>query len=279
MLGAPGVYSSAFSRAVMPHAELTGCVIRRPVGEGFGYWFRHQWIRQEQPGFACPVWAVAAYGEAPLYEKIRDKHAPDLIVSCGFPRRVLAADAQEAARYGAVNLHPALLPLDRGPQPLFWCFKRGDAETGVTLHVLAPELDQGDVMARRHTKVERGGGGAELFARLGTLAGELLVAQLPQLVSPPWPLTPQGASHEWARKPTRDDWEITPAEWTAEKLWHFVRGARAFGTPWACLADDMYYFDDALAAHPGMQVPGDFILMGNEMLVRVSDGAVRLRLA
>src|ERR1039458_1241614 len=133
MFGAVGVYSAAFSRAIAANTELLGCIIARPVGEGFAYWFRHQWVTQEQPSFACPVWAVAAYNEPRLYDKLH-KRAPDLVVSCGFPRRLPAALAQAAARCGAVNLHPALLPLDRGPQPLFWCFRRVDADSGVTLH-------------------------------------------------------------------------------------------------------------------------------------------------
>ena len=277
MFGAIGVYSSAFSRAVAAHSELLGCVVRRPLGEGFAYWFRHQWIKQEQPSFACPLWAVAAYNEAPLYKKIH-KLAPELVVSCGFPRRLPAVLAQQAASYGAVNLHPALLPMDRGPQPLFWSFRRGDRETGVSLQVLAPALDEGDVIAQQRIAVDRGIGGAELFARLGTLAGELLVAQMPRLLTRQWAAQPQGASNAWARKPAHADWEIKPEEWSAQDLWHFVRGARAFGTAWARLADEVYYFDDAPAAHPGVHVPGVFVVMGNEMLVRVRDGGVRLRL-
>jgi methionyl-tRNA formyltransferase len=246
--------------------------VRRPIGEGFAYWFRHRTIKRAHAGFACPLWAVGAFAEPPLYEKLR-KLAPDLIVTCGFPRRLPAALAHAAARYGAVNLHPALLPMDRGPQPLFWCFRRGDAETGVTLHALSDGLDEGDIIAQRRIPVPRGIGGAELSADLGKLAGELLIDQLP-----PRSGVPQGESNDWARKPTHADWEIKPDDWRAEHLWHFVRGARMWGSPWARLADEIYYFDDALAVHTGMQVPGEFVVVGRELLLRVQDGAVRLRL-
>ncbi len=275
MFGAVGPYSSAFSRAVAPHAELLGCVIRRPVGTGISYWLRHGWVVSERAGFACPLWAVGAYGEAPLYEKIT-KRGADLIVSCGFGRRLPAALAAGATRLGAVNLHPALLPRDRGPSPLFWCFRRSDAESGVSLHLLSEALDAGNVLAQRSVPVPRGVGGAEFFGELGRMAGELLLSAL---------ATGFGAGEaqgnelgEWARRPKHPDFEIVPSDWTAERLWHFVRGARFFGAFWAKLAGDIYYFEDALEPIVGLQVPGDFVIMTNEMLLRVSDGALRLRL-
>ena len=221
---------------------------------------------------------MAAYNEPPLYAKLA-KLAPDLVISCGFPRRASRRASLERLQCGAVNVHPALLLLDRGPLPLFWCFRRGDTDSGVTLHVLSPGLDEGAIIAQRHVPVPRRRGGRGIFCTARHLRVSWCPAQLPALLSPPWSTTVQGASNAWSEqagaqrigKSNRQQWNA------AADLWHFIRGARAFGDPWARLMDDIYYFDDALAAHPGMHVPGDFILIGNEMLLRVQDGAVRLR--
>ncbi len=50
----------------------------------------------------------------------------------------------------AVNLHPTLLPAYRGPTPYLPMLLdgRGDTDGGVTLHVLSPGIDEGDIIAQ-----------------------------------------------------------------------------------------------------------------------------------
>lgn len=77
---------------------------------------------------------------------------PDLLVSWFFTRK-LPARWLEAARLGGVGAHPSLLPRHRGPNPYFWAIDQGDAETGVSIHALTPEYDEGDVLAVRRVPV------------------------------------------------------------------------------------------------------------------------------
>ncbi len=77
---------------------------------------------------------------------------PDLLVSWFFTRK-LPARWFEAARLGGVGAHPSLLPRHRGPNPYFWAIDQGDVETGVSIHVLTPEYDEGDVLAVRRVPV------------------------------------------------------------------------------------------------------------------------------
>lgn len=71
---------------------------------------------------------------------------PDLIVSFTFPYRV-PPDVVAIPKYGAVNLHPAPLPLYRGPNPLRSIYD-GHPTLGSTLHWIAPEYDSGDILAQ-----------------------------------------------------------------------------------------------------------------------------------
>ena len=50
----------------------------------------------------------------------------------------------------AVNLHPSLLPAYRGPSPFLGALLDGQANTqsGVTLHVLSPGIDEGPIIAQ-----------------------------------------------------------------------------------------------------------------------------------
>ena len=277
MFGAIGPYAAAFSRALAPHTELVACVVRRRIESAFDVWFRHRIARFDEPGFACPIWSVGAYADPRLYRRLA-KEAIDLVIVAGFPRRLPHALVAGVARLGAVNLHPALLPNDRGPCPVFWVFRRGDGECGVTLHQLSAELDQGDVLMSAKIEVPFGVTGAALSERLGALGGELVRANLRRLLDEPWHLVPQGETNQWARKPKPEDLEVVASEWTAARLFHFVRGARAYGTPWAKLADDLYYFADASAYEPGRRIPGEFVLLGDNLILRVKDGTVTLRL-
>jgi methionyl-tRNA formyltransferase len=59
------------------------------------------------------------------------------------PREVLAIPD-----FGVVNSHPALLPRHRGPYPFAWTIREGDAELGLTLHLMDEEFDTGPVLAQ-----------------------------------------------------------------------------------------------------------------------------------
>jgi methionyl-tRNA formyltransferase len=78
----------------------------------------------------------------PLIRKLQ----PDLVISFTFPYRV-PPEVVALPKYGAVNLHPAPLPLYRGPNPLRSIYD-GYPTLGSTLHWIAPEYDTGNILAQ-----------------------------------------------------------------------------------------------------------------------------------
>ena len=72
---------------------------------------------------------------------------PDLAISGGFPVRI-PEDALAVPRHGIVNGHPALLPRYRGPNPIGWALRNGDAELGFTFHRMDADFDTGRVLAQ-----------------------------------------------------------------------------------------------------------------------------------
>ena len=72
---------------------------------------------------------------------------PDLIVCFSFPYRI-TPELCAIPRYGAVNLHPAVLPAYRGPN-VFRQFYDGSPEYGVTLHWIAEDYDTGNVLCQK----------------------------------------------------------------------------------------------------------------------------------
>ena len=52
----------------------------------------------------------------------------------------------------AVNVHPSLLPYNRGVQPLFFSILN-QTKTGLSFHLMTKQLDQGGIIAQQEIKV------------------------------------------------------------------------------------------------------------------------------
>ena len=92
----------------------------------------------------------------------RDKHSiepllrayePDLMLCWGFPWKIPQA-ALDVPRLASVNCHPALLPRHRGPIPLAWALRDGDAVWGCTWHYMDAELDTGNTLVQGTVPIE-----------------------------------------------------------------------------------------------------------------------------
>jgi methionyl-tRNA formyltransferase len=79
-----------------------------------------------------------------------------------------------------LNVHPSLLPRWRGAAPIERALMEGDAETGVSIIKLVPELDAGPIAAQRALSVGEEDDFGTVSARAGELAAELLEEALPQ---------------------------------------------------------------------------------------------------
>ena len=66
---------------------------------------------------------------------------------------------------GCINLHPALLPYNRGMNPNVWSIVEG-TPSGATLHFIDEGVDTGDVVAQREVPVEPIDTGASLYHKL-----------------------------------------------------------------------------------------------------------------
>ena len=77
-----------------------------------------------------------------------ERERPELILCCGFPRR-LPARIIDAAAYATVNVHAGLLPERGGGTPTRWAIREGDPEIGVTAHLMTEQFDAGDIVWRR----------------------------------------------------------------------------------------------------------------------------------
>jgi methionyl-tRNA formyltransferase len=118
------------------------------------------WLMQRRrPDRPTPPWGEVTDPAAPAGVTLlfaRDKEAltqllrglePDVVLCWGFSWKV-PQEALDAARLGAVNLHPGKLPRHRGPIPMSWALREGDREFGITWHRMDADYDTGPILAQ-----------------------------------------------------------------------------------------------------------------------------------
>lgn len=90
--------------------------------------------------------------------------APDIGL-CVYFGYILRAPLLTLPRHGCLNLHPALLPHNRGAYPNVWSIVDG-TPAGVTLHRVDEGIDTGDIVAQRPVPVHAVDTGETLHRRL-----------------------------------------------------------------------------------------------------------------
>ena len=73
---------------------------------------------------------------------------PDLIWVTDY-RYLISMKIISEAVFGAVNLHPSLLPKYRGRASLNWAILNGEKEIGLTAHFIDKNLDSGDIINQK----------------------------------------------------------------------------------------------------------------------------------
>lgn len=72
---------------------------------------------------------------------------PDLIVVGTFAKKLPGA-VLRIPRLAAINVHSSLLPRYRGAIPEFWVLRNGEAQSGLTIHLMTEEFDAGRILDR-----------------------------------------------------------------------------------------------------------------------------------
>lgn len=202
--------------------------------------------------------------------------SPDLLaVSCfplRFPQRLL-----DLPPLGVLNLHPALLPRGRGPDPLFWAFREPDAARsgagGVTIHLMDGGLDSGPIVAQERIALADGMTEGELTlqlaARGATLLGEASDALAAGTVHP----RPQdGALATTFPPPAADDFVVTP-DGSARWLFNCLRGIGGRGVPVSLIVGERCWrVRAALGYEPEAALSESYRLDGATLRVRCAPG-------
>lgn len=177
-----------------------------------------------------PLWEVSRLTH-PETVHILAAYQPDILcVSCfslRIPQSILALP-----RLGCLNVHPSLLPANRGPVPLFWTFREGSATTGVTIHVMDEKMDSGDILAQKVIPVADGISYNQLEAQCAALGATLLAQTAWKLYEGDVIARPQDEDlSDYHSFPSDDDFVVQVEEWDARHVYNFVRGMGYWDEP------------------------------------------------
>lgn len=148
---------------------------------------------------------------------------PEYLVSVGY-RHIVPEEILAIPSGGCLNLHPALLPYNRGTMPNVWGIVE-DTPAGVTLHHMDASIDTGDIIRQRTVDTSFADTGKALHERLERAQFSLFVETWPDIEQGDIDPTSQNDRGTYHTTAEFDDLcEIDPEqEYTAQELLDVLR--------------------------------------------------------
>ncbi|GAC1434386.1 MAG: hypothetical protein NVS4B1_16060 [Ktedonobacteraceae bacterium] len=177
-----------------------------------------------------PVWEVRRISDTTTYETLA-LYEPDIICVACFSQRI-PRSIIDLPRRGCLNVHPSLLPSNRGPVPLFWTFRNGEQVTGVTIHFLEETMDTGDILAQERIEVLDGISYAQLELRCAMTGGRMLSKVVQNVYTGNTTRTEQDATKSsYFSFPTDEDFIVHAEIWDARHVYNFINGIGHWDKP------------------------------------------------
>ncbi len=221
-----------------------------------------------------PVIHVASMRDEAVLEQLRSL-APDIVLVACFPM-ILSGPWLTLAKHMSLNVHPSVLPSYRGPTPLFWQFREGEHETGVTLHMIEQGVDAGDIVAQSVMPLPIGARFSEINASLAETGAALVVELLHKLrVGIAVPRTVQDETlASYQPFPKEKDFRFD-THFTAERAFRFMRGTQEWGVPFEVDAgEEVLLLEQALDYHDDARMAVPFEFDGERVCIRFSEGVL-----
>ncbi len=222
-----------------------------------------------------PVWEVQRISD-PEVASVLAAYQPDIICVACFSQRIPPA-ILNLSGLGCLNVHPSLLPANRGPVPLFWTFREGCEQTGVTIHLMDEAIDSGDILAQEPIKVPDGISYAQLESQCAVRGGELLACVVWDLYGGLAVRVPQdetkGSYHPF---PSAQDFVVPAAEWSARHVYNFLCGLADWGEPITLYVDGKYVFVQEAISYSHENINNVPAGSDGELWVRCKLGWVRV---
>lgn len=147
----------------------------------------HEELKNLADGIGVPL-LVQPRVNSPIYADFFSeltKLCPDSLI-CHSYSMLIRSDVLGLVNGRAFNVHMALLPRNRGPNPIQWALIHGDQKSGVTLHVMDDGFDSGSIVDQVSVGISEMDTWLTLFSRVKAATSKLLDRTLPLLLSGNW---------------------------------------------------------------------------------------------
>ena len=283
MLGSDSVFSGIVLKCLLKAgSEVCGFVIHKATPPSRAF----ESLGDEIPlVIAGTGSAIASEAEVPLIHlgSLRDENVLDrvtclesdfLLVAC-FPM-ILGGPWLTVPKQMCLNMHPSMLPSYRGPTPLFWQFREGESETGVTLHIIEEDVDAGDIVGQSVMPLSVGARFSEVNARLAETGAALMVDMLQRMSA--GIAVPRTAQDEvlasYQPFPKEKDFRFD-THFTAERAFRFMRGTQEWGVSFEVDAGDaVLALERALDYHDDARMAVPFEIDADHVRIRFSEGVL-----
>lgn len=215
-------------------------------------------------------------------EKIKQLR-PELIILCAYgqiiPKEILdIVDPRLGrAKYGALNIHPSLLPKYRGASPIHAAILNKDKETGVTLMLMDEEMDHGDIVSNFKFQISNKPTYEELSDKLADVGANLLIKTLPDWINGKIKAKPQDHSKAtFCKIIKKQDGKI---DWnkSAQEIENIIRAYHQWPVAYTFFNDKQLKILEADIMEGKNKKPGKVFAENKELMVQTGNGVLILK--
>lgn len=179
------VYMGTPEFAVKPLEELLSCghdiamVVTQPSRRGNRGKVQEPAVKEYASARNLRVLQPESVDDETFIQAARDAH-PDFLVVAAFGQK-LSKELLNTPKYGAVNVHPSLLPEYRGAAPVQRAIMDGRTRTGVTIMRMAQRMDAGGILAQSVAEISPSDDAGTLGEKLAALGAAMLPRVLQEM--------------------------------------------------------------------------------------------------
>lgn len=169
-----------FLRACAEHARVVGVVTAPDRPRGRGRQVEAPPVKVAASDLGVAVYQPVSCRDPGLHDTVADLK-PDVIVAVAYGHLIPASFFAQARL--ALNVHFSLLPQLRGAAPVQRALEWGFSAAGVTIQLLAPKLDAGDVVRQEALPIRRTDDAVGLMDRAVAVGAAMLARVLDDWVA------------------------------------------------------------------------------------------------
>ncbi len=194
---------------------------------------------------------------------------------------IIEKDLIQLPKKIAINIHGSLLPKYRGRTPHVWAIINGEKETGITVHVIDEEVDNGGIIKQVSIPIREDDTGADILRRFKTLYPVLVKEVLEEISNNKYTVIPQDITKgTYFGKRTPNDGKIN-WNWSKERIRNWIRAqAKPYPGAFTFCKDKKVVIHKAILTEMGYRydTPNGTILeaFSDQLIVKTPNGTLQI---